>query len=241
MSDARRKKPVKKEDVFPIEPEEKKKEDPFLNITSNKQHSLDFVDRAEQNTPDMPPPEDAPKIINPENGPKKNTKKWYVVRVQSGREDRVQSNIEKRIRDLGLEEQISKVLVPKELLIEIKKGSKRSTRHKLYPGYVIIEMNMTEELLYTLRSIPGVGEIAGEMSESETERLLLACDHGQDKPKPKVAFQKGQNIKVKEGPFESCDGIVDEVNEQRGIIKVRIEIFGRLTPVEFGYWQVESV
>lgn len=228
MNDARRKKPLNNE-VSEQEPEQEKQEE--SSPQQEKPLSLEQDGSIAHDN----------KEVSNTGEPQKPAKKWYVVRVQSGREDRVQSNIEKRVKDLGLEQEISKVLVPKELITEIRKNVKRVVERKLYPGYVIVEMVMTEELHYTLRSIPGVGEIAGEMSESEAERLLLACDHGKDKPKPKVAFQKGQIIKIKEGPFEDYDGIVDEVNEQRGIIKVRIEIFGRHTQVELGYWQVESV
>lgn len=166
---------------------------------------------------------------------------WYVIRVQSGKEDRVKSNLIKRVESMGMHDKISKVLVPTELVSEIRKGFKRVIERKLYPGYVMIEMLLNDETHYLIKSTPGVGDIAGTMSESEAERMLLTCVHAKDKPKPKVSFRKGQIIKIKEGAFENYDGIVDDVNEQKGVIKVRIEIFGRYTQVELGYWQVESV
>lgn len=168
-------------------------------------------------------------------------KKWYVVRVQSGKEEKVKSNLEKRVALLGLQDQISNILVPTELVSEIKKGAKKIVERKLYPGYVMVEMELTEEIHYAIRSTPGVGDVAGVMSDNEVERLFLTCAHAKEKPKLKVSFHKGQTIKIKEGAFENYDGIVDEVNEQKGIIKVRIEIFGRYTQVELGYWQVESI
>lgn len=168
-------------------------------------------------------------------------KGWYVLRVQSGKEDYVKATLEKRVEASSVQSQIFKVLVPTELVAEIRKGFKRVVERKLYPGYVMVEMMFNEDTHYFLRNISGVGEVAGKMSESEVERILLTCGHTKDKPKPKVSFQKGQSIKIKEGAFENYDGIVDEVNEQKGIVKVRIEIFGRYTQVELGYWQVESV
>ena len=103
----------------------------------------------------------------------------------------------------------------------------------------MIEMVLSDETYYLIKSTPGVGDIAGTMSETEVEKILATCS--KDKPKPKVSFRQWQSIKIKEGPFAHRDGIVDEVNEQKGTIKVKIEIFGRFTPVEVGYWQVESV
>ena len=168
--------------------------------------------------------------------------KWYVLRVQSNKEDKVKASLESRIRNTeGMEKQILQVEVPSERVSEIRKNSNRVVRRKLYPGYVMIQMNKNEDTHYFVRSTPGVGDFAGEMSENEVQRMLMACDNKEDKPKPKVTFWKGQNIKIKEGAFENYEGIVDDVNEQKGIIKVRIGIFGRFTQVELHYWQVENL
>lgn len=168
-------------------------------------------------------------------------KGWYVIRVQSGKEDRVRASLEKRVSAAGLQDKIFRILVPTELVSEIRKGFKRVIERKLYLGYVMVEMVLTEETHFFIKSTPGVGDIAGKMSESEAERILVNWVNTKDKPKPKVSFQVNQNIKIKEGAFENYEGVVDEVNEQKGIVKVRIEIFGRYTQVELGYWQVESV
>lgn len=168
-------------------------------------------------------------------------KYWYVIRVQSGKEERVKAALEKRVAALGIQDKVSNILVPTELVSEIRKGFKKVVERKLYLGYVMVEMVLTEETHFLLKSTPGIGDIAGKMSENEAERILLNCVHAKDKPKPKVSYQTGQTIKIKEGAFENYDGIVDEVNEQKGIVKVRIEIFGRYTQVELGYWQVESI
>lgn len=168
-------------------------------------------------------------------------KAWYVLRVQSGKEDRVKANLENRIHAMGMEDKIFQVIVPGELVSEIRKGFKRVAERKLYPGYIMIEMIKTDETHYLVKSTPGVGDFAGMMSQSEIERMLTTCGENKDKPKLKVSFRKGQSIKIKEGAFENYDGIIDEVNEQKGIVKVRIGIFGRYTQVELGYWQIESI
>lgn len=174
-------------------------------------------------------------------------RKWYILRVQSGKEDRVKNNLEKRVIASNLQDVISDVVVPSELVSEIKKGNnKRVVERKLYPGYVMVEMALTDDAHFLVKSTPGVGDFVGTphpipMSEEEVERMLANCSQVKDKPKPKVSFKKGQNIKIKEGPFENFDGIVDEVNEQKGIVKVVVTIFGRYTQVELEYWQVESL
>jgi len=179
--------------------------------------------------------------------PEEIEKKWYILRVQSGKEDRVKANLEKRITTLNMEDEIPQVVVPSELVSEIKKGSKRVIERKLYPGYVMVEMAFTVETQFLVKNTPGVGDFVGTpekpipMSDEEVERMLHHCAKPSDKPKPKVSFRKGQNIKIKEGPFENFDGIVDEVNEQKGIVKVIVGIFGRYTQVELEYWQVESL
>lgn len=174
-------------------------------------------------------------------------KKWYILRVQSGKEDRVKSNLEKRVIAEKMQHYISAVVVPSELVSEIKKGSKRVVQRKLYPGYVMVEMVLNDETHYLVKGSPGVGDFVGSpskpipMSDEEVERMLANCSQSKDKPKPKISFKKGQNVKITEGPFENFDGIVDEVNEQKGVVKVIVGIFGRYTQVELEYWQVESL
>lgn len=174
-------------------------------------------------------------------------KKWYILRVQSNREDRVRKNLEKRVIAEKMQHFITAVVVPSELVSEIKKGFKRVVQRKLYPGYVMVEMVLNDETHILVKGSPGVGDFVGApskpipMSDEEVERMLANCSQSKDKPKPKISFKKGQNIKIKEGPFENFDGIVDEVNEQKGIVKVIVGIFGRYTQVELEYWQVESL
>ena len=166
---------------------------------------------------------------------------WYVVRVQSGKEDKVKVALENRVKALGIQDKIQQIIVPTELISDIRKGSKRVIERKLYPGYIMVYMIKNQDTHYMLKSTPGIGEFAGMMSEQEVEQMMASCGHTKDKPKPKVSFCKGESIKIKEGAFENYKGIVDEINEQKGIVKVRIKIFGRFTQIELGFWQVESL
>ena len=172
---------------------------------------------------------------------------WYVLRVQSGREDRVANNLRKRIAAAGLEETIPQVLVPTETVSEIKNGKKRTRKRKLYPGYIVCEMDITDDAWFLIRETSGIGDFVGAhgrpapMSPKEVEGLLGTMEESEEKPKIQIQFQKGESVKVKEGPFESFDGIVDDVDAEKGMVKVIVTIFGRPTPVELEYWQVEAI
>lgn len=177
---------------------------------------------------------------------------WYVLRVQSGREDRVAENLRKRVKAAGLEEKIPQVLVPTETVSEIKGGKKRTRKRKLYPGYIVCEMathegQIDEDVWFLIRETSGIGDFVGAhgrpapMAPHEVEAVLGTMEQSEEKPKIQIQFQKGESVKVKEGPFESFDGIVDEVDEEKGMVKVIVTIFGRPTPVELEYWQVEAI
>ena len=174
-------------------------------------------------------------------------KNWYVLRVQSGREDRVCENLTKRVKAAGLEEQIPRVLVPTETVSEIKNGKKKHYRRKIFPGYLLVEMEIGDDVWFLIRETTGIGDFVGAhgrpapMQEHEVERLLGDMERTSEKPKVKIQFQKGESVKIKEGPFESFDGIVDDVIPEKGIVKVIVTIFGRPTPVELEYWQVETI
>ncbi|MHC4821521.1 MAG: transcription termination/antitermination protein NusG, partial [Planctomycetota bacterium] len=152
-----------------------------------------------------------------------------------------------RIKGAGLGELVERVLVPTETVSEIKGGKRKVSRRKIFPGYLVLHMEMTDDVWYTMRDTPGVGDFLGAhgqptlMEPHEVEKLLGDMETGAEKPKLKIEFQKGDNVKVKEGPFENFEGIVDEVNPTKGIVKVIVTIFGRPTPVDLEYWQVEPV
>lgn len=175
------------------------------------------------------------------------SKDWYVIRVQSGREEKVRKGLEKRIKAAGAEEEISQVVVPTETVSEIKGGKKRISKKKIFPGYVMVEMEPTDEALYLIRETPGVGDFVGShmkptpMEPHEVERLLGNMKSQAETPKLKINFQKGESVKIKEGPFENFDGIVDEVYPEKGLVRVIVTIFSRPTPVELEYWQVEPI
>lgn len=180
-------------------------------------------------------------------------KAWFVLRVQSNKEDKVKNGLVERIKTRGLEHLISKVLVPSEKVSEIKGGKKKVTERKIYPGYIMAEVEVDEdgqipkEVWFIIRETPGAGDFIGgqnrpvPMSSYEVEKLLSELEHKEEKPRAKIEFREGEKIRVKEGPFENYDGIVEEVLPASGRVKVMLTVFGRATPVELEYWQVEPI
>jgi len=174
-------------------------------------------------------------------------KQWYVLRVASGQEDRVRRGLEARVKAKGIEERVPRILVPTETVTEIKGGRKRTIKRKIYPGYVIVEMQMDEPTWFLIRETPGVGDFIGAhgkpepMAQEEVEKLIGQVEKETEKPKLKIEFQKGDAVKIKEGPFENYDGVVDEVDPKKGTVRVIITVFNRPTSVELGYWQVEAI
>lgn len=181
-------------------------------------------------------------------------KRWYVVRVQSGRENTVQSALERKLKVAGKTEVVPRVLVPVETVTEVKAGRKRTRKKKLYPGYVLVEVAQDEqgkvppEVFALVRDTSGVGDFVGAYNSpeplpaEEADRLLAIVERSTDRaPQVQMAFKKGDAVKIKEGPLESFDGVVDETIPAKGIVRVIVTIFGRATPVELEYWQVEPV
>ncbi len=180
-------------------------------------------------------------------------KKWFVLRVQSNKEDKVKKDLDRRIKIQGIENLIPNILVPSEKVSEIKGGKKRIVEKKIYPGYVIAEIEVDEkgqipeEVWYVMREVPGAGDFVGgdrkpiAMTDLEAEKILMEVESGEEKPKAKIVFRKGDKVKVKEGPFENFDGVVEEVLPTSGCVKLMLTIFGRSTSVELEYWQLEVV
>jgi transcriptional antiterminator NusG len=175
------------------------------------------------------------------------TKNWYVIHTYSGYEGRVKASIEERIQSLGLQEKISQVLIPTEDVIEIKEGKKRVSSKKFFPGYVLIEMEMDEQTAQMIKGTPKVtGFLGGEerpspLSKEEVDILLKQIDSGTAQPREKMQFQKGDSVRIIDGPFLGFNGIVDDVNMDQSKVKVLVSIFGRSTPVELGFLQVERL
>ncbi|MEK7270151.1 MAG: transcription termination/antitermination protein NusG [Planctomycetota bacterium] len=174
-------------------------------------------------------------------------KKWYVLKVQSSREDAIRKALVLRIKSSGLEESFGQISIPSESVSEIKQGQKRITERKTYPGYIIVEMALSEDSMSLVRETPGVGDFVGPRTkptpllEREVEKLKGDMERPKEAPRLRISFKKGDSVKIKDGPFENFEGILDEVFEQKGIVRVIVTIFGRPTPVELEYWQVEPM
>ncbi len=174
-----------------------------------------------------------------------STTQWYVIHTYSGYENKVKANLEKRIESMGMEEKIFRILVPMEDEIEIKDGKRKITKKKVFPGYVLVEMIMTDDSWYVVRNTPGVTGFVGSGSKpiplTEEETMQIMKSMGVDEPKIRMDFEINESIRVKSGPFENFDGIIEEIYPDKGKLKVRISMFGRDTPVELEYSQVEKI
>jgi len=194
----------------------------------------------EANMSDVVPPEEAQPSSDP-------NLRWYVVRVQSGREESVKDGLLRRVNAAGLQPKITNVIVPTEKVTEIRSGRKTIREKKLYPGYIMIQMLQDKDAWFLVRETPGIGDFLGlkepiPMAEHEVNKMLVEQTGAEEeKPRIKIDFQKGDTVRVKEGAFENFDGIVEEINSQKGLVGITITIFGRATRVELEYWQVEKV
>jgi len=174
-------------------------------------------------------------------------KKWYVIHTQTGYEDKVKANIEKSAETGKLKDLIAQVLVPTERVSEVKEGKKTISTRKFFPGYVLIEMELTDETWYLVKDTIGVSGFIGSgrkpvpLKEEEVKAMLKQTELAKEKPTPKVLFEKGENVRVLAGPFTNFNGVIEEINPAKGKLKISISIFGRATPVDLEYWQVEKV
>ncbi|NLK52270.1 MAG: transcription termination/antitermination protein NusG [Syntrophomonadaceae bacterium] len=173
------------------------------------------------------------------------SKNWYVVHTYAGYENKVKTNLEKRVESMEMQDKIFRVLVPMEKEYEIKNGKKKATLKKVFPGYVLVEMIITDDSWYVVRNTPGVTGFVGPgskpipLSPSEVAQILKQM--GMDEPKPKIDFEVGESVRVVDGPFADFIGNVEEVLPDRRKIKVLVSMFGRETPVELDYFQVEKL
>lgn len=172
---------------------------------------------------------------------------WYVLRVQSNREKQVRESLQKRVKMAGLEDRIAQIIVPSEHVTEIRSGKKRVTERKIYPGYIMVEMDMDDDTWFLVRETPGIGDFVGAhlkpvpMTQREVEKLLGQLARQDEEPKLKIDFKVGDTVKIKEGPFENFDGVVEEVIPTKGLVRTVVTIFGRATRVELEYWKLEAV
>jgi len=172
---------------------------------------------------------------------------WYVIHVYSGFEKKVAQSIEEQARQSGMTDQIQKVLVPMEEVVEVRRGTKVNSERKFFPGYVLVQMEMTDETWHLVKNTPKVtGFLGGRgrptpITEAEAQRIMHQVEEGLDRPKMSVSFEIGDQVRVSDGPFTSFNGNVEEVDEERARLKVSVSIFGRATPVELEYSQVEKL
>jgi len=174
-------------------------------------------------------------------------KRWYVIHTQTGQEDRVKTSLESRKQIFKMEERIDQVLVPTEKVAEVRGGKRKITSRKFFPGYVLILMEMDDDTWYMVKNTPGVSSFIGSgrkpspLLDQEVEAIIKSSEEKQEKLTPKIVFEKGEPVNVKEGPFLNFSGVIDEINPHKGKLKVLVAIFGRTTPVELEYWQVEKI
>ncbi len=174
-------------------------------------------------------------------------KHWYVVHTQTGSEEKVKTALDNRIACDGMQESVTQVVVPTEQVSEVRSGKKRISQRKFFPGYLLVEMELTEATYLFVKNIPGVTGFIGPgkkpqpLTQIEVEGILKKTQDTAAKPSPKIVFEKGEQVRVTEGPFLNFNGTIEEVHPEKGKIKVSVSIFGRSTPVELEYWQVEKV
>lgn len=174
-------------------------------------------------------------------------KRWYVVHAYSGFENKVKKSLEERIKRMGMEDAFDEILVPTEEVVEIRDGQKRRSERKFFPGYVLVKMEMNDATWHLVRDVPRVmGFIGGSsdrpapISEREAEQILNRVQEGVEKPRPKVLFEVGEVVRVTDGPFTDFTGAVEEVNYDKNRLRVAVLIFGRSTPVDLDFSQVEK-
>jgi transcriptional antiterminator NusG len=175
---------------------------------------------------------------------------WYVLKVQSSREDTIRDALARRVKMLGLDEYFGRIVVPTEKITEIRNNKKRIVERKTYPGYIMIEMELNEKTWFLVRETPGVGDFVGahgtptKMTDTEVNQMLGQETAKVDEavaPRVRIDVERGDRVKIKDGPFENFEGTVEEVIEGRGLVKVMLIIFNRPTPVDLEYWQVERI
>ncbi len=173
--------------------------------------------------------------------------RWYIVHAYSNFERKVAEAIQEKARQKGLEERFSAVMVPTEKVVEVRRGRKVDSERKFFPGYVLVKMELTDETYHLIKNTPKVTGFLGSdnkpmpITDREAEHILQQVQEGVERPKPSVSYEIGEQVRVSDGPFASFNGTVQEVDEERARLKVEVSIFGRATPVDLEYGQVEKL
>ncbi|MCE5266671.1 MAG: transcription termination/antitermination protein NusG [Planctomycetaceae bacterium] len=199
-----------------------------------------------------PAPVEEPKAAEPEPSSAEEAKSdkmdWYILKVQSNREESIREGLMRRVGIAGLGYYFGEVIVPTEKVTEFKGGKKKVIKRKLYPGYLVVHMEINDDTWFLVRETPGIGDFTGAagrpspMLPHEVARIVAKQEEKSEKaPKLKIAFREGERVKIKEGTFENFEGDVDSIDETNGRVTVMINIFGRSTPVELEYWQIEAL
>ena len=176
-----------------------------------------------------------------------STKQWYIVHTYSGFEKKVAESLGQRVQAYGLQDEIGEILIPTEDVVEMRAGRKVVTPKRFFPGYILVEMNMSDNAWHVVKNTPKVTGFVGAgvkptpLSKEEVEQILDQVKEAAEKPKPKFSYAAGETVRIKSGPFQSFTGKVEEVNEDKSTLKVTVTIFGRSTPVELNFLDVEKV
>ena len=173
--------------------------------------------------------------------------KWYIIHSYSGFERKVKESIESRVQAFGLQDKIGRVMIPTEPVTEIRNGKKYTIERAFLPGYVLVEMDLNDDVWHIIKSTPrvtgflGTGQHPSPLTEDEVNQIVYRIDTGKDKPKLKVKFQKNEQVRITEGPFATFTGVIDDVNEDKSEVTVMVTIFGRSTPVKLEFGQVDKI
>ncbi len=208
--------------------------------------SAPVEDTPEVQASDAPAPEENGQAAAKQPVDVEDTKKWFIVHTYSGFENKVAESLRSRSQAFGFDDKIGQILIPTEEVVELRNGKKVTSKRLVYPGYVLVQMEMNDELWHAVKATPRVTGFVGggtspvPLSADEVNQILYRQASATERPRPKMNFEKNENVRIIEGPFANFSGKVDEVNPERGTLRVMVTIFGRSTPVELEFLQVEK-
>jgi transcriptional antiterminator NusG len=243
------------EQTEPAVPEERAPLDPAIEVDEQTPDGGPASPKGAAASPDAPASGVAAKTPEPP-GPSTDDDDepepdlvWYVLKVQSSREDTIRDALQRRVKIQGLQRFFGQIVVPTEKITEIRNNKKRIVERKTYPGYIMVQMELNEKTWFVVRETPGVGDFVGahgtptKMTDAEVNQMLHQEEEKTtaETPKVRIDVERGDRVKIKDGPFENFEGTVEEVIEGRGLVKVMLIIFNRPTPVDLEYWQVERI